>query len=220
VYIPTDKMMTANVYKIENDVDDRIYVGSTRNLKRRFRTHKSQCNNKAAVNYHCKLYQCMRELGKDHFTVHILETVEYFVSDEILFRERHYIEQLTPALNTSLRPILTDQELLTKRRESYLKLIAKPGYKERKKKYDKDYTNRPAAKAVRALYMINNADKIKAIQHTYYTKNKAAYVGRALDRYQRLKANEIVCACGAKTNEYAHSQHLKSVRHIRFMAKN
>ena len=51
--------MRAYIYKIINEKTDDIYIGSTNNLKNRFKSHKSN----ARLNKDGKLYDCMREYG-------------------------------------------------------------------------------------------------------------------------------------------------------------
>ena len=61
----------AKIYKMTNSVDDKFYIGSTReSLNQRFALHKSECKR---MNNNSQLYQHMRNIGTDKFTMTLLE---------------------------------------------------------------------------------------------------------------------------------------------------
>ena len=60
------------IYKIWNDVDDRIYIGSTcQTLAQRMGEHRRMINCKSKMN--CKIYQVMREIGVERFKIELIE---------------------------------------------------------------------------------------------------------------------------------------------------
>lgn len=72
------------IYKIVNDVNDKIYIGQTkRTLETRWEEHQKNAIN---PNSHSKLYQAMREIGIKHFTIVLIEELP-------TFRERNAREQ-------------------------------------------------------------------------------------------------------------------------------
>ena len=80
------------IYKIENQINHKIYIGQTNNFEKRMRGHKSVAFNKKAHGYHLHLYQAIRKHGWDNFSKEIIEEI----SDEesqlyVDERERYYI---------------------------------------------------------------------------------------------------------------------------------
>ena len=60
------------IYKITNDYNDEVYVGSACNtLIKRFSNHKSKINQENFL--HRPLYTLMREIGTDRFRIQLIE---------------------------------------------------------------------------------------------------------------------------------------------------
>ena len=81
------------IYKITNDFNDEVYVGSTCDtLVKRFSAHKGKRNSKDVA--HRPLYTLMREIGVDRFRIQLLE--EYPCEDKYQLRQRegYYIRQI------------------------------------------------------------------------------------------------------------------------------
>ena len=82
------------IYKITNDYNDDIYVGSTCNtLVKRFIKHKE--DHKREKNKNIPLYKLMSEIGFDRFRIHL---VEDFPSDDkyhLRQREGYWIRQIS-----------------------------------------------------------------------------------------------------------------------------
>ena len=64
--------MKAYIYKITNSKTNDIYIGSTNNLKNRFKSHRSN----ARLNKNGKLYDCMREYGVENFQIETIEELD------------------------------------------------------------------------------------------------------------------------------------------------
>ena len=82
------------VYLITNDLNDNKYVGVTcQNITTRWTQHKL-----ATKEYHplSKLYNAMRELGVEHFTIEEIETVDLEFLKE---REEYYIDKFDSIQN-------------------------------------------------------------------------------------------------------------------------
>ena len=75
------------IYKIENDINSKVYIGATNNDPyERFAQHcrelrKDRCK-------HRSLYKAMREYGVEHFKVTIIEQ-----TDDLNVRETYWINQ-------------------------------------------------------------------------------------------------------------------------------
>ena len=115
------------IYKLVNSVTREIYVGST--VKRYL------CDRKAAHSQRSKelaarspLYTAIRQHGMDKFEIELLETYPCNSKDELLARERYYIETLRPQYNVRT-PIRDAAERKAKARE-----LAKADYAKNKEK--------------------------------------------------------------------------------------
>lgn len=78
----------AYIYKITNDIDDKLYIGQTKySIDKRFREHCYDAfKNK---NKNVPLYSAMKEYGIDHFHIEIIEE-----TDNPNEREMYWINQL------------------------------------------------------------------------------------------------------------------------------
>ena len=87
-------MKISAVYKIINTVTGDFYVGSSKNIKRRWAEHKrlsvwKRCSNNP-------MYLDMKRYGVDKFELQILEEVEI---DKLKEAEQRFIETLKPTYN-------------------------------------------------------------------------------------------------------------------------
>jgi len=117
------------IYKLyckDDNIDD-FYIGSSKNIKNRKRSHKSRCKTK---NKQLKLYNFINNNGGyNNFDYEILEKVNCNNKLDLLKKERHYIELLKPSLNIKI-PSMDRKE----RRKIY-KQQNKDKIKEKKKEY-------------------------------------------------------------------------------------
>lgn len=82
----------SGVYKITNKITGDFYIGSSKDIKRRWRDHIKLSQWKAHPN--TRLYKDMFEFGLDNFLFEIIEE-----TDNLKEREQYYIEQLKPSYN-------------------------------------------------------------------------------------------------------------------------
>ena len=82
------------VYKITNTVTGDFYVGSSKNVKKRWREHKCKSTWKEHPNN--PMYQDMEKYGVDKFEFQVIAEVEPNKLKEI---EQEFIETLKPAYN-------------------------------------------------------------------------------------------------------------------------
>ena len=77
------------IYKILNNIDDEIYVGSTvETLSHRMAKHRCDMKRK-----HCILYQYMLKLGVSNFYIELIENYPCNDLYELRAREGHYIRE-------------------------------------------------------------------------------------------------------------------------------
>ena len=82
------------VYKITNTVTGDFYIGSSKNIKERWASHKWQSTWNRYPNK--QLYKDMQKYGIDKFAFEILEVVE---PEELKVTEQQFIELLEPTYN-------------------------------------------------------------------------------------------------------------------------
>lgn len=75
------------IYKIRNVINNKIYIGSTNNIKKRWNNHRSKLNNNLHENQY--LQQAWNKYGQDNFEFLIIEEVndENRIEKEILHIE-------------------------------------------------------------------------------------------------------------------------------------
>lgn len=161
------------IYKLVNDVDEDIYVGSSCcSESRRMDAHRT----KARSGTTSLLYRRMRELGIDHFKLVRLEDFPCQSNDELRAREEYWRQELGAALNT-VRCYLSDEEWKEWKKAYFVRYYAANRekilnrsaeyYKENKEKvqaYKKEYTakNKELIQATSVRWRKENADKIQA----------------------------------------------------------
>ena len=86
-------MKIAGIYKITNNITGDFYIGSSKDIKLRWTTHKCPSMWKQQPN--SKLYQDMSQYSLDNFTFEVLEE-----TTDLHNREQYYIDQLKPSYNS------------------------------------------------------------------------------------------------------------------------
>ena len=124
------------IYCIRNWVDDDLYVGSTtQSLSKRMQTHRGNMYSEKCWNY--RLYQKMRDIGKEHFYIELIEKYECNDIEELRKKEGEWIRKIG-TLN-QLVAGRTNQENYFENRD---RILAKQkeynnNHKEQKQEYDK-----------------------------------------------------------------------------------
>lgn len=116
------------VYKITNTITGDFYIGSSKNVKSRWKDHKC----KSTWNKHPNnpMYQDMQKYGIDKFEFEIIAEVE---PDSLKEKEQHFIETLKPTYNN----YNADGLNVEKRKESNRKFQKS----DKRKKYNNKYNN-------------------------------------------------------------------------------
>jgi hypothetical protein len=86
----------SKVYKLVNDTDDEIYVGSTCGTLRR-----RKCGHKISATKHTnrRVYTHLNAIGWDNVRIVLLQSVPCANRDELRAAEQHWIDLLRPSLN-------------------------------------------------------------------------------------------------------------------------
>ena len=92
-------MAKPGIYKIVNKTNNKIYVGSATDLKRRWREHKYKLRKGIHSNKH--LLSAWNKYGEESFEFEIIEEHESLDKDYLLLRENYYIDLLDSKVNTN-----------------------------------------------------------------------------------------------------------------------
>ena len=87
-------MKISGVYKITNAITGDFYIGSSKDVKRRWNEHKRPSKWKKCPNN--PMYLDMKEFGVDKFVFEILAEVE---ADKLKEKEQEFIEKYNPKYN-------------------------------------------------------------------------------------------------------------------------
>ena len=82
-------LMSCGIYKITNMVNDKCYIGCSKNIEHRWIAHKSESIIEKNSQYNYSIHKAFRKYGIDNFSFEIIE----LVPDENLFeREKYWID--------------------------------------------------------------------------------------------------------------------------------
>jgi len=146
------------IYKIsckdENITD--CYIGSTINFKQRKKKHKGVCNNKNDKRYNSKLYQFIRENGGwDNWIIEIIEEIETDDTNQLLKKERDYINLNNSSLNTRKIHITEEEKLKAQ--------------KEKNNKWKRN--NKEVVSEIMKEYRLNNLERLKQKDKDRYIRD-------------------------------------------------
>lgn len=80
--------MTIGIYKIENMIDHKKYIGQSRNIEKRWQRHKSTAFCETDKAYDTHLYRAIRKYGLNNFNFSIIEECS---TDKLNEREKFWI---------------------------------------------------------------------------------------------------------------------------------
>jgi len=183
------------IYKITNDFNDDIYVGSTCDtLVKRFSGHKTDINNDKKKNR--PLYTLMNEIGFNRFRIQLI--CDYPCEDKYQLRQKEgeYI-RLLGTLNKNVAG-----------------RIGKEYYNENKDKIIASWKS----------YYENNKDKKLEYNKEYYLQNKDEVISKNKQYYQKqrhiileIHKKTITCGCGCIINAAHKLRHEKTNKHAKLM---
>lgn len=82
-------MPICGIYKIENLVNGKCYIGQSIDVKRRWRKHRSTATSTTSKSYEYPLYKAIRKYGLENFSFEILEECS---KDSLNKREEYWIK--------------------------------------------------------------------------------------------------------------------------------
>ncbi len=179
------------IYKITNDFNDDIYVGSTCDtLIKRFSSHKRgrTCEHLK----HKPLYILMNEIGPERFRIQLIE--DYSCEDKYQLRQKeaHYIREIG-TLNL-LVPFVSATEI-----------------SERKKLYASSEERKLIRKEENKIFYQKNKDTLIENKKIYYQNNKDIM----LEKFKEITK----CICGCELRKRDMTRHQKTQKHIKLLNK-
>lgn len=203
------------IYKLcckDTNIED-IYIGSTCNFSKRKHCHKNSCNNINNKCYNCYKYKFIRDNGGwDNWDMILIESYPCNNKLELHKKEREYIENLKPSLNSEIPSrqrkeydniyYINNKNEISKQKKEYYKNNKEKikEYREENKEKIKEYykNNKDKINERNKEYRENNKDKVKEINKIYRENNKI----------------KITCECGAIITKVNKSKHEKTKKHI------
>ena len=125
-------MKISGVYKITNNITGDFYIGSSKNIEKRWVDHKCHSTHKQYLNV--KLYKAMAKYGRDNFTIEVIEETTDFHN-----REQYWIDKLKPSYNVR-RAKGSDKDSIRQYYKEYYKEYHKEHIEENKARMEK-YNN-------------------------------------------------------------------------------
>ena len=175
------------IYKITNDYNDDVYVGSTCDLlTKRFSNHKRSSKTEKKQNR--PIYKLMNEIGFERFRIELIEECPSHDKYQLRQREGHYIRKFG-TLNKNIAGNIVDTKEYHKE------------YRENNKEHFKDYDTK---------YYIENKEKIQEHKKEYYIENK-----EKIQEHNKEKITCTVC--GSIVCKSVLSRHIKSFKHQELM---
>ena len=161
----------SGVYKITNTVTNDSYIGSSKDVKKRWREHKCQSTWKKYPNK--QLYKDMQKYSVDKFELQILEEVE---PEYLKETEQQFIEMMKPTYN-QMNANGFNTERYKKYQKEYLKEYHKSDkYKEYQKEYQNKYHNQQCLYNGEILTLCALASRFKRAEIEHPTLEAKKYL--------------------------------------------
>jgi hypothetical protein len=199
-YIYGMKYLNGKIYKLIDNTNGNIYIGSTcKLLKERLKTHKGIYSLYNKKDGKCLTTSAYHIIKNNDYKIELLEYFPCKSKQELLRKEREYIES-NKCINI-VRPITTYQEKLDYRKEWYDK--NKDIILEKQKIYNEANKDNLAEK--RKEKYDKNKDIILEKQKIYTEANK--------DKIKERRSEKIQCDnCNNKITIYNLPRHKKSLK--------
>ena len=166
-----------------------IYIGSTINKKNRKNTHKKCCNNSNEKDYNSYKYEFIRDNGGfENFDMILIEAFPCNSKNELISRERYWIETLKPKLNRNI-PTRTQREWYEENKTEFN--IKQKKYREEHKEDFKKYQKK---------YREKNKDKINKKSKEYREENKDK-IKKYYEKIKCEKCNCFISKCNLKRHQ-------------------
>lgn len=169
-----NKYSNGKIYRLVNNVDDEIYVGSTiQPLAKRKGGHQVTAKRKPLQN----VYSHLSKIGWENVEIVLIENYPCNSKDELERRERYWIDELKPSLNkvvptrTSTEWYDENKDTIKAKNKAYRE-THKQEIAEQKKQYRED--NKEKIFQAKKEYRERNKEALSQKHKEYREKNKEA----------------------------------------------
>lgn len=85
--------MSSGIYKITNLVNNKIYIGCSKNIEHRWNAHKSEAflSHNPAFNF--TIHRAFRKYGLENFSFEIIELIDKNQSEKLFEQEKYWIKK-------------------------------------------------------------------------------------------------------------------------------
>tara|TARA_R110000868_G_scaffold266533_1_gene525722 strand:+ start:4521 stop:5168 length:648 start_codon:yes stop_codon:yes gene_type:complete len=202
------------IYKLVSPHTDKIYIGSTCKLRlcQRIAQHKYRYKEWLKDNNNYISSFRLFELGD--VEIILLESVNCNTKDELLKKERDYVEKFKDIIVNKVIPTRTSKEYRKEHKEKI---------KEEKKEYHKEHKEEINEK--HRQYYKEHKEEIIEKHRQYYEKHKEEIKEYDKQYYEKHK-EEISekqkqiydCVCGKQSTIHHKTRHEKTKHHINFIS--
>jgi hypothetical protein len=176
----------SKVYKISNNVDNKIYIGvSTMTLSKIQYKHKLD----AKKNPDRLLYSHIFKIGWNHVKIVLIEKFPCDSRNELYRREKYWIKRLKPALNSS-----TIQPRVKPHKKSKAEKMVIASSKHYREKIVSDTMG-----LLVMSYRKANSKNIRLENKKYYQSNRE---------------RKVKCECGSMLTKHCLARHKKTQKHL------
>lgn len=191
--------MTKGIYKIENLINNKCYIGKSSDIEKRWQYHKNRMNDSREFNK--PLYKAFRKYGIDNFSFEIIEPLEEnydICSNE---RERYWIKYYNSYGNTGYNATHGGDggQTVLDPRKKYGKLTTEEVIYLRKRyaegKYPKSYIwkvefkNKISERGFEAIWLGQKAREVMPEVFTEENKKKQLILSRAYEGVLRRRVS-------------------------------
>ena len=158
---------TLGVYSITNNINNKVYIGESNNIERRWQEHKDELNTNSHHNY--KLQNDWNIYGEQNFIFEILEEMQkldksYKTNMQLIYLEGKYIKQYDSISNgyniqNTIEEILSGRKVIMKEKmdAKYLRnLIKNNGVTKESKRKKRKYKKPSKLKSINSKAKYNN----------------------------------------------------------------
>jgi len=189
-----NRYQRGKIYKIVDNTNDNVYVGSTTEptLARRLAKHVANYTAYLKGNKTNYITSFIIFKNKDYY-IELLELVPCNSKDELLVRERHYIKSIVECINKNIPG---------RNKAEYYE-----DNKERRTEYQRKYSkqNKDKIDIYQKEYNEINKDRLKDYRKQYQEINK------------EKQNKKCICACGGKYTHQNKSNHEKTKLHQNYI---
>ena len=189
--------LQGKVYKVTNDYNEDVYVGSTCDtLAKRFSKHKQNARDPVCMER--PFYKLINEIGFERFRIELICDCPCEDKYELRQKEGEYI-----------REIGTLNKVIAGRTVKMYRLDNSHIIKPRQNEYNKHYKE-------------NNKEKLLEYQKEYHQKNQEKKNTQSKLNYEKNKLlinekrkEKIECSCGCMIRKDGMKEHIQSKKHLR-----